>query len=211
MSANRAITNFENENDDEIVTTANSAIAGLTGNANFTFGTQLSDVVSAEATYVTKLGLVATGGNTAVTAKDVAKGVLETKLAVLAKAVNLQANGDLGKLQSTGLPLVKLPVHNNMGVPGNLEVKRDNIAGYMIVKVGTPIYATHGTIIAFWKPELGPTPANINDWFFRHSNGHSYTITGLRPNAAYPFAAAYKGNDNEPLVWTAITTKSAGD
>jgi len=211
MSANRAITNFENENDDELVTTANSAIAGLTGNANFTFGTQLSDLVAAEAVYSTKLGLVATGGNTAVTAKDVAKGGVEGKLAVVAKAVNLQANGDLGKLQSSGLPLVKLPVHNNMGVPADLEVERDNIAGYMKVSVGTPIYGTHGTIIAFWKPELGPTPANINDWFFRHSNGHSYTITGLRPNVAYPFAAAYKGNDNEPLVWTAITTKSAGD
>ena len=211
MSANRAITNFENENDDEIVTTSNSAIAGLTGNANFTFTTQLSDVVSAEATYVTKLGLVATGGSTAVTAKDIAKGVLETKLAVLAKAVNLQANGDLGKLQSSGLPLVKLPVHNNMGVPANLKVARTNIAGNMEVSVDKPIYGTHGTIFAFWKPSLGPTPANINDWFFRHSNGLSFTITGLTPNTSYPFAAAYKGNDNEPLVWTAITTKSAGD
>jgi len=27
-------------------------------------------------------------------------------------------------------------------------------------------------------------------------------ITGLTPNVAYSFAAAYKGNDNEPLVWT---------
>ncbi|MEI6628528.1 MAG: hypothetical protein WCN27_03900, partial [Alphaproteobacteria bacterium] len=189
----------------------NSAIAGLTGNANFTFTTQLSDLVTAEAVYVTKLGLVATGGNTAVTVKDTAKGVVEGKLAVAAKAVNLQANGDLAKLQSSGLPLVKLPVHNNMGVPANFDVERDNIAGYMKVSVDTPIYGTHGTIIAFWKPELGPTPANINDWFFRHSNGHSYTITGLRPNVPYPFAAAYKGNDNEPLVWTAIMIKSAGD
>ena len=36
-------------------------------------------------------------------------------------------------------------------------------------------------------------------------------VAGLRPNVAYPFAAAYKGNDNEPLVWTAIIAKSAGD
>jgi len=36
-------------------------------------------------------------------------------------------------------------------------------------------------------------------------------VSGLRPNVAYPFAAAYKGNDNEPLVWTAIMIKSEGD
>jgi hypothetical protein len=96
-------------------------------------------------------------------------------------------------------------------VPANLKVARTNIAGNMEVSVDKPIYGTHGTIFAFWKPSLGPTPANINDWFFRHSNGLSFTITGLTPNTSYPFAAAYKGNDNEPLVWTAITTKSAGD
>ncbi len=173
--------------------------------------TQLTELVSSVSTYSTKLGLVATGGLTAVTAKDTAKGGVETKLAVVAVAVNLQANGDLIKLQSSGLPLVKLPVHNNMGVPANFRVVRTNIAGDMLVSVDKPIYGTHGTIFAFWKPSLGPTPANINDWFFRHSNGLSFNITGLTPNTSYPFAAAYKGNDGEAFVWTAIMTKSAGD
>ena len=208
---NRAIISFKNEKDDEILTTANSAVTGLTGNANFAFTTELTDIVTAKTTYATKLGLVATGNNTAVTAKDTAKEVLELKLAVISKAVNFQANGDLAKLQSSGLPLAKLPVHNNMGVPANFLVARTNIAGDMEVSVANPIYGTHGTIFAFWKPELGPTPANINDWFFRHSNGHSFTIKGLTPNTEYHFAAAYKGNDTEAFVWTAIVAKSAGD
>ena len=79
MSANRAIINFTGEKDDEIVTTSNSAIAGLTGNANFTFVHELTDLVSAESVYVTKLGLVATGGATAATAKDNAKGVVRNQ------------------------------------------------------------------------------------------------------------------------------------
>ena len=211
MSANRAIENYTGHKDDEILTTANSAVTGLTGNVNFTFTTELTDIVTAKTTYATKLGLVATGNNTAVTAKDTSKGVLEVKLAVISKAVNLQANGDLAKLQSSGLPLAKLPVHNNMGVPANLKVAPTNISGDMFVSVDKPIYGTHGTIIAFWKPELGPTPANINDWFFRHSNGLSIVIKGLVPNIPYHFAAAYKGNDTEALVWTAIVAKSAGD
>jgi len=207
----KVITNYEGEKDDEIKSTANAAITGLTGNASFTFTTQLSDVVTAEGIYTTKLSEVATGGRDAVTAKDTAKEVLATKLSVLATAVNLQAAGDLGKLQTTGLPLAKVPAHHSMETPTNFVVARTNIAGNMEVSVDTPIYGTHGTIFAFWKPSLGPTPANINDWFFRHSNGHSFTITGLTPNTPYPFAAAYKGNDNEPLVWTAIMIKSPGD
>jgi hypothetical protein len=211
MSVNRALEDYGDEKDDEIKSTATSAIAGLSTNSNFTFITQLSDVVSAESTYSLKLGEVATGNKASVTAKDVAKAALAAKLSVLAVSVNLQANGDLGKLQSSGLPLAKVPEHHTMGVPSDFEVDRANIAGNMEVKVENPIYGTHGTIFAFWKPSLGATPASINDWFFRHSNGHSFTITGLTPNVPYPFAAAYKGNDDEALVWTAITTKSPGD
>ena len=61
MSANKVITNYENQKDDEILTTATSAIAGLTANAEFTFTTQLTDWVTAKTNYATKLGLVATG------------------------------------------------------------------------------------------------------------------------------------------------------
>ena len=211
MSENKAITNFDNQKDDEIGGTAASAIAALTGNADFTFTTQLSDVVTAKTNYLLKLGLVATGNSASVTTKDEYKLILETKLSVLAVEVNLQANGDLVKLQGSGLVLAKLPSHHDMGVPGDFQVARAVIAGNMNLSVDKPAYSTHGTIFAFWKPSLGPTPANINDWFFRHSNGHDLTITGLTPNVAYPFAAAYKGMDDEALVWTAITTKSAGD
>ncbi len=211
MSANRVIEDYSEQKDDEIKTTATSAIAALTGNADFTFSTQLSDVVAAESTYSTKLGLVATGNKVSVTTKNIAKEVLEAKMSVLAVEVNLQAKGDLVKLKGTGLVLAKLPSHHTMDVPSDFKVLRGNIAGTMEVSVAKPIYSTHGTIFAFWKPSLGATPANINDWFFRHANGHSLTITGLTPNVAYPFAAALKGMDDEALVWSAITTKSAGD
>ena len=211
MSENKAITNFENQKDDEIGGTAATAILALTGNADFTFTTQLSDVVTAKATYVLKLAAVATGNSASVDAKDISKVVLETKMNVLAVEVNLQAKGDLVKLKGSGLVLAKLPSHHTMDIPSDFKVLRGNIAGTMEVSVAKPIYTTHGTIFAFWKPSLGATPANINDWFFRHANGHSLKITGLTPNVSYPFAAALKGMDDEALVWSAITTKSAGD
>ena len=211
MSANRAITNYEHELDDEILTTASSAIAGLTGNGDFTFTTQLSDVAAAKTTYSTKLGLVATGNEASVTAKNDAKDILAAKLSVLAVSVNLQAGDNLVKLQGTGLPLAIIGSHHSLNAPTGFGITRGNIAGNMDAKVDKPIVTTHGTIFAFWKTSLGPTPANINNWFFRHSNGHSLTITGLTPNVSHPFASAYKGNDTDPLVWSNIINISPGD
>ena len=124
MNQNRAIEDFTGNKDDEIVTIATSVIEGLTTNPNFIFTTQLTDLVSAVSTYSTKLGLVKTGNNTAATAKDNAKVIVEVKLAVISRAVNLQAHGDLIKLQSSGLPLVKLPSHHFMEPPIHFKVER---------------------------------------------------------------------------------------
>jgi len=204
-------TNFEKEKDVEIGNTAKAAIKGLKGNTDFTFTTQLSETEEAESDYSNKLAAVATGNSSAITVKNTAKIILETKLSVLATAVNLQAKGDLKKLQGSGLELAKTPEHNFQDIPENFKVERANIAGNMALSVSKPIVTNHGTVFAFWKPSLGATPANINDWFQRHCNGHHLTITGLVPNVPHPFAAAYKGNDNEPLVWSAITIMSPGD
>jgi hypothetical protein len=207
----KVITNFDNQKDDEILVTATSAITALTGNADFTFTTQLTDLVTAKTNYATKLGLVATGNKQSVTNKDDDKVILGTKLSVAGVSVNLQAGGNLSKLQGSGLPLAIIGSHHSLNAPTGFGITRGNIAGNMDMKVDKPIVTTHGTIFAFWKTSLGATPANINDWFFRHSNGHSLTITGLTPNTPYPFAAAYKGNDTDPLVWSSITTMSPGD
>ena len=207
----KVITNFERQKDDEILTTATSAIAGLTGNGDFTFTTQLSDLVTAKTNYSTKLGLVATGNKQSVTDKDDDKVILEEKLSVVAVAVNLQAKGNLSKLQGTGITLAIIGSHHSLNAPTGFGMTRANIAGNMDAKVDKPSVTTHGTIFAFWKPSLGATPSNINDWFFRHSNGHSLTITGLTPNVSHPFASAYKGNDTDPLVWSNIINISPGD
>ena len=207
----KAIENYENQGETEIIKTGNTAISALTGNKDYVFKSELTDVVAATADFSTKLAKVATGGHDAVTIKNTARDVLDTKLSVLAKSVNLQYKGNLAKLQESALPLHKSAVHSLQDVPKDFTVERTNIAGNMAVSVKKPTIGTHGTIFAFWKPALGATPANINDWFFRHSNGNSLTITGLTAHVPHPFAAAHKGLDNEPLVWSAITTMSPGD
>ena len=205
MYEQKLITNYSGYQDRALSTVSKSGIKGFTLNSDFTFNTELSDTVTADADYDNKLAAVATGAKNAVTLKDISKEVLENKLSILAKAANLQAKGDLSKLQKTGMPIAKIPSHHSMDVPEGFLVERTNIAGNMAVSVEKPIYSTHGTIFAFWKPALGPTPANINDWFFKHSNGNSITIKGLTPNVPHPFAAAHKGLDNEAFIWSAIS------
>ncbi len=211
MYEQKLITNFSSYQDRELSTIAKSGIKGFSLNPDYTFTTELTDTVTADTDYDAKLAAVATGAKNAVTLKDTSRGVLENKLSVLAKSANLQAKGDLSKLQRTGMPIAKIPSHHSMEVPEGFLIERANISGSMNVSVFKPIYSTHGTIFAYWKPSLGPTPANINDWFFKHSNGNSLTITGLTANIPHPFAAAHKGLDNEALVWSAITTMSPGD
>jgi len=207
----KVITNYENEDESEIIKTTNTAISSLTNNPDYTFTNQLTETVTAVADYSTKLSLVPTGGIDAVAIKNTARDVLNKKMNVLATSVNLQHKGNLAKLQGSGLPLNKTPSHHSMDVPEGFVIARANISGSMNVSVFNPIYSTHGTIFAFWKPSLGPTPTDINHWFFRHSNGLSLTITGLTPNVPHPFAVAFKGLDNEAFVWSAITILSPGD
>lgn len=210
--AKKIITDYGTYSDADLDAAASAGIKGTTGNAAFTFAhNELTDAATAQTTYHTALAAVATGNATAVTAKNTAKAALVLKLSVLCSSINLQANGDVGKLQSTGFTLAKDASHQQMGDVINFKVERGSNAGEMKLSVDKPPYTDHGTVFAYWDTALGATPENINKWFHRSCNGHSLTITGLKPGTSYPFAAAYKGSDADALVWSAIITKMAGD
>lgn len=212
MGKSKIITDYGVYADDTLEATAQSGITGTTGNANFTFaGKELSDATTAKGDYSKALAAVATGNSADVTAKNQAKTVLVEKLAVLCGSINLQAGGDLGKLQTTGFPLAKVGTHQQMGPVLNFQVNRGSNAGTMELKVDKPNYTDHGTVFAYWDAALGDAPTNIDKWFHRSSNGHSVSLTGLTPGKTYPFAAAYKGADSDPLIWSAIISKMVGD
>ena len=64
---------------------------------------------------------------------------------------------------------------------------------------------SHGTIFAF-TPATNADP-DPNNWRIKHSNGHSLTIKGLTTGVAYLFTAAYKGLDEETLVFALPISK----
>ncbi len=212
MNKSKIITDYSHLSDDALDTAASAGIKGTTGNAAFKFiGNELTNATTAQTNYHTALAGVATGNSASVTLKNTARTVLVDALSVLCAQINIQAAGDLAKLQTTGFVLAKTPEHQMMGDVINFQVKRGANAGSMELSVDKPPYADHGTEFAYWDPTLGAAPTDINQWFQRHSNGHSISLTGLQAGKTYPFAAAYKGADADALLWSAVISKMVAD
>jgi hypothetical protein len=143
----------------------------------------------------------------ATTDKNTARATLEATLNILCKQINLQANGDLKKLQSSGAPLAKTPEHHDMPVPTGLVAAYNDVSGSMDLKVDKPKVTDHGTMFIY--APAATAPANKNDWKMVHSNGHSTTIKGLTPGQNYSLSAAYKGKDGVDLIFAPAITKMA--
>ena len=209
---NKVVIDISHEADDSISATVGAAITGITGNANFTMVAPLAALVSAKAAYDPALAACEHGNEADTTLKNQKKVLLSTAYRAVAVQVNVQANGDRIKALSSGCTLEKEGSHQVMGEVVNFKVTVGSVAGYMDFSADKPkTFSTHGIIFSYWDPALGPTPTDKNKWFQRHSNGTSLTIGGFTPGVSYPFAAAYKGLDNEVLVWTATMNKMASD
>lgn len=205
MKKSKVLTDFSGLKDAELDVKAFSAGKALTGNANFTFtGTQLTGFVNDAATYHTKMAALATGGRTAVIEKNAARAILEKSFGSLAVLVNQQAGGDLSKLQSSGIDLAQQPSHNQQPMPVNFRVENGN-NGAINVAVDTSAVNDYGTVFAY-TPAAG-APADIGLWTLKPANGHSTVIKGLPAGVAYLFSCAYKGNDDDDLVWAPAITK----
>lgn len=205
MRKYKIITDFSDFKDADLDVEASNAVKGLTGNTYFTFtGTQLTNLTTNAAAYHTALGNLATGGKTAVTAKNAARKVLENSFGEVANIVNQQASGDLNKLQTTGITLQKQPVHQAQPLPVNFKVENGN-NGAMNVSVDKSTVADYGTVFAYTP--VTNAASDINLWTLKPVNGHSTIIKGLPAGVPYLFSAAYKGSDGDDLVWASPITK----
>ena len=89
-------------------------------------------------------------------------------------------------------------------MPINLQVE-NGANGTMVLSVKHSPVGDHGTVFAF-TPATN-TSTDPNTWTQKTANGHKITITGLTPGTAYNFTAAYKGSDDEALVWAPPISK----
>ena len=209
MSKDKIISNFSRLSDAELNVQATSIAACLTNNNSFTFANgEVAALTAATTKFYNKLAALTAGSVGAVAEKNAARADLIVLLSTIAIQVNLQANGDLVKLQSSGFPLVKHPERRVQPVPSNLKVVNGN-NGEMLASVDNSAVGDNGTIFAYTPATNTVTDANL--WMLKHANKHSITIKGLTPGVAYKFTAAYKGNDDDDLVWADPITKFAGN
>jgi hypothetical protein len=202
----KVITDYSHNSDADLDTVATTIVTDCNGNANFKFvNGELDNAAAAQTNYHTKLAELANGGPQAVTAKDMAKKVLQDALSVLCQQINIQCGGDKEKAQSSGAPLAKTPTVSVMPVPTGLVVKYNDVSGSVDIKVDTPNVSDHGTIFAYTLATNAPT--NLNDWKLAIANGHKATIKGLTAGQTYAFAAAYKGRDEDDLIWCPAINK----
>jgi hypothetical protein len=195
----RVLTGFSELGDDELDEAAANAVTGLKGNTAIVFaGSTFTDFQAGAGTYHDSLGALKTGGKTATTAKNLAREALLPLFSAVAIVVNQQAAGNLLVLQTTGIPLAAHKEHHQQPLPINFQVG-NAVNGNMVASVKHSPAGDHGTVFAF-TPATN-TNTNPNTWTLMLVNGHKATITGLTPGTAYLFTCAYKGLDDEALVW----------
>ena len=136
--------------------------------------------------------------------KNAARETLLASFSAVAVIVNQQADGDLAKLQSSGIPLTEQPKYLPQPIPVNFRVENGNNRAMNVAVDKSPV-TDHGTVFAYTP--VANAPADINQWTLKPANGHSAVIKGLPAGVAYLFSAGYKGRDDEDLVWAAPITK----
>ena len=207
MHKNKVITGYTNYSDPNLDVAGNSAVAALTGNTHFTFvNAELTTLTSTQTAFHTKLAAVATGNAIAVIEKNDARNDLLTALRIIAIQVNLQADGDLLKLQTSGLPMANLPQHHLQSAPADLSVDNGN-SGELIAKVSKSPVGDNGTVFAYSL--ASNTVSDPELWTLKPVTSHTVTVKDLAPGTEYKFSAAYKGNDNDDLVWAPPVSKFA--
>jgi hypothetical protein len=202
----KVLTGFTNLDDGELDIEAANAVTGLTGNPNFTFtGTTLTNFSTLATNYHKALAALSTGGKAATVQKNELRDALLPSFTAVAIIVNQQANGNSTKLLSSGIRLASdSRQHHQQPLPVNLQVANGVNATMMLSVKHSPV-GDHGTVFAYTP--VANTSADPNTWTQKTINGHKAALSGLTPGIAYNFTAAYKGSDDEALVWAAPVSK----
>jgi hypothetical protein len=135
-------------------------------------------------------------------AKDDARKARLAHLRLMALQVNLQANGDKLKLETSGFTLAKESA--KVGVlpkPTGFKVKSGSNSGDFAVEVDANSSAN---VYLFY---FTPTPAstNLNDWRLVPSNKLKANISGFTPGKQYECKCGYKGSEEVLVLNDGIT------
>ena len=172
----KALTNSSNLKDNELINYAQYIFSKMTGNTNFLTPQPTLQVLQGFITAYNTALVKAIDGNKADTAnKNATRLSLESSLSMLANYVNLTANYDLVKLESSGFTISKLPeAVGILGAP-NLNIDYGNNPGEVNYEITSTPNAS-GYIILYTPL---PAPADNSLWRSKTVSASKGTITNL--------------------------------
>ncbi len=202
MKKQTVLTDYSHEVDNALDNVAQTAFDALIKSAEFIFDAQiLPNLQISINNYRIKLNQSKNGNSAERAAKNEAKQVLVDQLKDIAVQVNIQADGDVLKLMSSGLRLAKVaaPV-GILPKPTGFGVKSGNNSGEFMFSVE----ANKNTTMYYFYSAPVPASASLADWRLSPSTKSTANVAGFIPGKQYECKCAYKGSAEELIYSDSI-------
>ncbi len=187
MRTQKAIVSFTKVRDSELANTAQNIVNKMTTNPYFTDPqpplTTIQDYIAA---YSAALVKAKDGSKEDTANKNACRLTLETALFTLGNYVNLVAENDVVKLESSGFPLSKLPEPIGILEAPHLTVSYGKNPGELIIEISVVPKASG--YIVLYSPL--PAPADNNEWYEIVFSGTRGTLTRLKSETKYVIKVA---------------------
>ena len=193
--AHRVIIDYGDLNDNDLHKLVASMLLGLTGNPNFTWPVgKLLGIQEKNDEFNTRILAASTNDSVKIALKNEWRIDLLSEIHDTAQDVNRQAAGNLAKLLSSGLTLVR-----NRGIVGPL----DSPSGFKVVNGPNPgelvcsVDAHSDAVMYFFYFAPVPAPEDIEDWKLKPSTKRKKTFRGFKSGDQIAVKAAYQGTVDE--------------
>lgn len=187
MKTQKALISFAKVKDHEIANVAQNIVNKMTINAHFSQPTPtLISVQQTISTYADALLKAKDGSKQDTAYKNACRLNLENALSSLGSYVNLTAEADLVKLESSGFPLSKIPEPIGILAAPTITVTYGKNPGEIHIECSV-IPNASGYIILY-SPV--PAPADNNEWYNKQWSSSKGTLTQLKSEIKYEFKAA---------------------
>ncbi len=187
MKTQKARINFSKVKDHELAHVAQNIVNKMTINAHFSQPTPtLLSIQTTISTYSDALLKAKDGSKQDTAYKNACRLNLENSLSSLGSYVNLTAEADLVKLESSGFPLSKIPEPIGILEAPTITVTYGKNPGEIHIECSV-IHKASGYIILY-SPV--PGPADNNEWYNKQWSSSKGTLTQLKSETKYVIKAA---------------------